>query len=103
MPDTPSSDFAERVAALPALARGSHPPDSDAMCVMAKKLAARTVPPLREPRQEGFLDRDAPVPKGLQALCLLLAAPAGWLFAEHVDPDGALMRWTLGWLVGEFR
>lgn len=34
---------------------------------------------------------------------LILAPVAGWLFAEHADPGGALMRWTLGWLVGEFR
>lgn len=25
---------------------------------------------------------------------------AGWLFAAHVDPDGWLVRATVGWLIG---
>ncbi|MBW6400015.1 hypothetical protein KPL78_19295 [Roseomonas sp. HJA6] len=39
----------------------------------------------------------------LQAAALLASPVLGWLFAEHADPGGALMRLTLGWLIGEFR
>ncbi len=34
---------------------------------------------------------------------LVGAFAVGWLFAAHIDPDGLLLRYTLGWVVGEFR
>lgn len=44
------------------------------------------------------------LPQRLAGAAILTASPiAGWLFAEHGDPNGALMRWTLGLLIGEFR
>lgn len=39
----------------------------------------------------------------LQVACFVASPILGWLFAEHVDPHGALLRFTIGWLVGEFR
>lgn len=60
-------------------------------------------------RQRGLVERDRRrrlevVDQVLGGAVVLVVAPVvGWLFAAHVDPDGALMRWTLGLLVGEFR
>lgn len=39
----------------------------------------------------------------LVVVALLGAFLAGFIYAGLVDPDGWLLRVTLGWLVGEFR
>jgi len=41
--------------------------------------------------------------RALHVAALALSPIGGWLFAGYGDPSGALMRWTIGWLVGEFR
>jgi hypothetical protein len=61
----------------------------------------------RMPRRRG----DVLVPGALadalvgvgRALMLAGAFGIGWLIASHIDPDGWLLRYTLGWLVGGFR
>ena len=38
-----------------------------------------------------------------RAVFLAGAFGIGWLVASHVDPRGDVLRYSLGWLVGEFR
>lgn len=64
-----------------------------------RREVALVLPPTRErePRWLGVAEA------ALSAVALAGAFAAGWLYAGLVDPDGALLRVTLGWLVGEFR
>lgn len=41
--------------------------------------------------------------RALVAVGLCFAPLLGWLVAAHLDPRGEALRWTLGWVVGEFR